>query len=125
MASSKAHVIFHIDMNMFFCSVAVIKNPSLKGKAFVCGRTNTTKGVVSTASYEARKLGIHSAMPMVEALRIKKDGHASISLKMLENKSYYIIELPSVKLRVFLDTDYTYLLREDVLNECKARKCFN
>ena len=73
MASSKAHVIFHIDMNMFFCSVAVIKNPSLKGKAFVCGRTNTTKGVVSTASYEARKLGIHSAMPKVEALRIKKD----------------------------------------------------
>ncbi|MCR5786642.1 MAG: hypothetical protein K6G28_03000 [Acholeplasmatales bacterium] len=73
MANNHAHVIFHIDMNMFFCSVAVIKNPSLKGKAFVCGRANTTKGVVSTASYEARKLGIHSAMPLVEALRIKKD----------------------------------------------------
>lgn len=66
-------VIFHIDMNMFFCSVAVIKNPSLKGKAFVCGRSNTYKGVVSTASYEARKYGIHSAMPMVEALRLKSD----------------------------------------------------
>ena len=60
-----------------------------------------------------------------EALRIKKDGHASISLKMLNDKSYYIIELPSVKLRTFLDTDYTYLLKEEVLNECKIRKCFN
>jgi DNA polymerase-4 len=60
-------------MNMFFCSVAVIKNPSLKGKAFVCGRANTLKGVVSTASYEARKYGIHSAMPMIEAIKRKPD----------------------------------------------------
>jgi DNA polymerase-4 len=70
---SKAKVIFHVDMNMFFCSVAVIKNPSLKGKAFVCGRANTLKGVVSTASYEARKYGIHSAMPMIEAIKRKPD----------------------------------------------------
>jgi penicillin-binding protein-related factor A (putative recombinase) len=65
------------------------------------------------------------AVPAAEALRIKNDGHASISLKMLTEKSYYIIDLPSVKLRTFLDTDYTYLLKEEVLNECKARKCFN
>lgn len=71
--TNNAHVIFHIDMNMFFCSVAVIKNPSLKGKAFVCGRSNTTKGVVSTASYEARKYGIHSAMPLIEAFKLKPD----------------------------------------------------
>ena len=70
---SKAKVIFHVDMNMFFCSVAVIKNPSLKGKAFVCGRANTLKGVVSTASYEARKYGIHSAMPMIESIKRKPD----------------------------------------------------
>ena len=73
MSQNNAKVIFHVDMNMFFCSVAVIKNPSLKGKAFVCGRANTLKGVVSTASYEARKYGIHSAMSMVEALRLKPD----------------------------------------------------
>ena len=65
------------------------------------------------------------AVPASEALKIKNDGHASISLKMLNNSSYYIIELPSVKLRTFLETDYTYLLKEEVLNECKARKCFN
>ena len=65
------------------------------------------------------------ACPAAEALRMKKDGLKSISLKMLEDKSYYIIDLPSTKLRTFLDTDYTILLREDVLNECKTRKCFN
>ena len=65
------------------------------------------------------------ACPAAEALRMKKDGLKSISLKMLEDKSYYIIDLPSTKLRTFLDTDYTILLREDVLNECKTRNCFN
>ncbi len=66
-------IIFHIDMNMFFCSVAVIKNPSLKGKAFAIGRENSTKGVISTASYEARKYGIHSAMSLKEAFDLKPD----------------------------------------------------
>ncbi|MGM9972146.1 MAG: DNA polymerase IV [Anaeroplasmataceae bacterium] len=66
---NKARIIFHIDLNMFFCSVAVIKNPSLKGKAFAIGRENTYKGVISTASYEARKYGIHSAMPIIEAYK--------------------------------------------------------
>lgn len=70
MKNSNVKIIFHIDMNMFFCSCAVIKNPSLKGKAFAIGRENTYKGVLSTASYEARKYGIHSAMPTIEALRI-------------------------------------------------------
>ena len=69
MKNNNVKIIFHIDMNMFFCSVAVIKNPSLKGKAFAIGRENTYKGVISTASYEARKYGIHSAMPQIEALK--------------------------------------------------------
>ena len=63
-------VIFHIDLNQFFCSVAMLKNPRLKGKAFAIGRENTTRGVLSTASYEARKYGIHAGMPVIEALRI-------------------------------------------------------
>lgn len=64
---NKTKVIFHIDLNQFFCSVAIIKNPRLKGKAFAIGRENTLKGVVSTASYEARKYGVHAGMPLVEA----------------------------------------------------------
>ena len=62
-----ARIIFHIDMNAFFCSVACILDPSLRGKAFAIGRENSTRGVLSTASYEARKYGIHSAMSQVEA----------------------------------------------------------
>ena len=64
---NRAKVIFHIDLNQFFCSVAIIKNPRLKGKAFAIGRENSTKGVVSTASYEARAYGIHAGMPLIEA----------------------------------------------------------
>lgn len=70
MKNSSVKIIFHIDMNMFFCSVAVINNPRLKGKAFVVGRENSYKGVVSTASYEARKYGIHSGQPLIEAFRL-------------------------------------------------------
>ena len=66
---NKAKVIFHIDLNQFFCSVAIIKNPRLKGKAFAIGRENTTKGVISTASYEARKYGINAGMPQIEAFQ--------------------------------------------------------
>ncbi|MFA7055907.1 MAG: DNA polymerase IV, partial [Acholeplasmataceae bacterium] len=68
---NKVKIIFHIDLNAFFASCAVIKDPYLKDKAFVVGGSATFKrGVVSTASYEARKLGIHSAMNINDALRI-------------------------------------------------------
>lgn len=68
--TNHAKIIFHIDMNAFFCNVACIKNPELRGKAFAIGRENTNKGVLSTASYEARKYGIHSAMPQSEAIKL-------------------------------------------------------
>ena len=68
---NEVKIIFHIDLNAFFASCAVIKDPYLKDKAFVVGGSATFKrGVVSTASYEARKLGIHSAMNINDALRI-------------------------------------------------------
>lgn len=66
---SDVKIIFHIDLNQFFCSVAIIKNPRLKGKAFAIGRENSTKGVVSTASYEARKYGIGAGMPLIDAFK--------------------------------------------------------
>ncbi len=69
----KVKVIFHIDLNQFFCAVAVKLNPSLKGKAFAIGRENSTKGVVSTASYEARKFNIKAGMPLIEAYRNLKN----------------------------------------------------
>ncbi len=66
-------IIFHIDMNAFFCSVACNLNPALRGKVFAIGRENSYRGVISTASYEARKLGIHSAMSLAEAYKLVPD----------------------------------------------------
>ncbi|MGM9968990.1 MAG: DNA polymerase IV [Anaeroplasma sp.] len=66
-------IIFHIDMNAYFCSVACILNPALRGTAFAIGREGGYKGVISTASYEARKFGIHSAMSLADAFKLKPD----------------------------------------------------
>ncbi len=64
-----ARVIIHIDLNAFFASVEEIKNPKLVGKAHAVGGS-IKRGVLSTCSYKARELGIHSAMPVAQALRI-------------------------------------------------------
>lgn len=61
--------IAHFDLDSFFVAVEIINNPSLKGKPIIVGGTSD-RGVVSTCSYEARKYGVHSAMPMRTAMKL-------------------------------------------------------
>ncbi len=117
----KVKVIYHIDLNQFFCAVAILLNPSLKGKAFAIGRENSTKGVVSTASYEARKYNIKAGMPLIDCYRNLKSlivvNPPYSTYEKYSNLFFSILEQYSSKiLKVSIDEGYLDVTNETLEN---------
>ncbi len=99
--------VLHLDMDAFFAAVEQRDLPLLRGKPVIVGAEKGTRGVVSTCSYEARKYGIHSAMPIAEAARrcphgvfMRPNGrkyvHASLQLMRILEKYSPVIEPVSI-----------------------------
>lgn len=83
--SDQLRHIAHFDLDSFFVSVEILNNPALKGKPVLVG--GYERGVVAACSYEARKFGIHSAMPMKKALQLCP--HAIVTSSSRDQYSKY------------------------------------
>jgi len=90
-------ITFHIDMDSFFASVEVRERPTLKGLPVVVGsdpKGGSGRGIVSTSSYEARKYGIYSAMPISQAYRLCPDAvFLPVNMKLYSGVSANVMEI--------------------------------
>jgi DNA polymerase-4 len=113
-------VFFHVDLDAFFASVEQMDNPGYKGKPVIVGAQPGHRGVVSACSYEARKFGVHSAMPISEAFRrcpngiylpVRMSRYAEISSKVMHILSHYSPDLRPISIdEASLDMTGTRLL---------------
>jgi len=72
--AANQRIIVHVDMDAFFAAVEQRDRPDIRGRPVIVGGTPEGRGVVSAASYEARKFGVHSAMPAAQAVRLCPQG---------------------------------------------------
>jgi DNA polymerase IV len=114
---------FHVDMDAFFVSVEELFDPSLKGKPVVVGGRPNERGVVSAASYAARKFGVHSAMPLRTAYKlcpqaIFVDGHRERYLEY-SGKVYEVLRGFSPRVEMAsIDEAYLDLAGTERLHGC-------
>ena len=85
----------HVDLDAFFASVEQLDNPDFRGKPVIVGAIPGHKrGVVSTASYEARKFGVHSAMPIDQAYRLCPQGiYLPSNMRRYREKSHQVMAI--------------------------------
>ena len=95
--NNERQIVFHVDMDSFFASVEVRERPELKGKPVVVGsdpKGGKGRGVVSTCSYEARKYGIHSAMPVSQAYKLCTEAvFVPVNMKLYAQVSMNVMEI--------------------------------
>ena len=106
-----SRIYFHIDLNAFFANAEILLDPSLKGKPLIVAGA-TRRSVVSTASYEARVFGIHSAMPVSEAQKLCRD------LIIVSGHYAYYEELSSQFMNII--SEYTDQIEVASIDECYA-----
>ncbi len=101
--SSRERITLHLDMDSFYSSVEVRERPELKGLPVVVGsdpKGGSGRGVVSTCSYEARRFGIHSGMPISKAYRLCPDAvYLPVNMKLYKDASEKIMDV----IRIFAD----------------------
>ncbi|MEJ2278119.1 MAG: hypothetical protein P8Y70_10290 [Candidatus Lokiarchaeota archaeon] len=120
-----AQYILHCDLDCFFAAVEIRDNPKFQGKPVIIGadpKEGNGRGVVSTCSYEARKFGLHSAMPISKAYKLCPHGiylkpnhkkYSEVSQKVMSLLKNYAVSFQKVSI------DEAYL---DITEKCKSFK---
>jgi len=129
-----AKKIIHVDLDAFFASVEQLDNPELKGRPVIVGGSIKERGVVSTASYEARAFGVQSAQPIARAkklcpqgvfLRVRMDRYREISRRVLKILSSCTPKVEPVSIdEAFLDItgcEKLFGKAEGIAREIKTR----